>query len=135
MEVARSIAEMRAIVKDWRKADQRVSLVPTMGALHTGHISLVHLGQEKTEKSVVSIFVNPTQFAPHEDFNTYPRDEERDFSALRKAGVDLVFAPRLRKYTPTTITPKLRSKGSANYWKVNFGHSSSLALQPLSPNC
>ena len=120
MEIARSIAEMRAIVKDWRKADQRVSLVPTMGALHTGHISLVHLGQEQTEKSVVSIFVNPTQFAPHEDFNTYPRDEERDFSALRKAGVDLVFAPPVEEIYPDNHHTKVEVEGISQLLEGQF---------------
>jgi len=120
MEVARSIAEMRAIVKDWRKADQRVSLVPAMCALHTGHISLVHLGQEKTEKSVVSIFVNPTQFAPHEDFNTYPRDEERDFSALRKAGVDLVFAPPVEEIYPDNHHTKVEVEGISQLLEGQF---------------
>jgi pantoate--beta-alanine ligase len=120
MEVARSIAEMRAIVKDWRKADQRVSLVPTMGTLHTGHISLVHLGQEKTDKSVVSIFVNPTQFAPHEDFNTYPRDEERDFSALRKAGVNLVFAPPVEEIYPDNHHTKVEVEGISQLLEGQF---------------
>lgn len=120
MEVARSIAEMRAIVKDWRKAEQRVSLVPTMGALHTGHLSLVHLGQEQTEKSVVSIFVNPTQFAPHEDFNTYPRDEERDFSALRRAGVDLVFAPPVEEIYPDNHHTKVEVVGISQLLEGQF---------------
>ena len=120
MEVARSIAEMRAIVKDWRKADQRVSLVPTMGALHTGHLSLVHLGQKQTEKSVVSIFVNPAQFAPHEDFNTYPRDEERDFSALRKAGVDLVFAPPVEEIYPDNHHTKVEVQGISQLLEGQF---------------
>ena len=120
MEIARSIAEMRAIVKDWRKSDQRVSLVPTMGALHEGHLSLVHTGLEQTDKSVVSIFVNPTQFAPHEDFNTYPREEERDFAALRQANVDLVFAPSVEEIYPETHHTKVEVQGISQLLEGQF---------------
>lgn len=120
MEVARSIADMRAVVKDWRKADQRVSLAPTMGALHEGHLSLVHMGQERADKSVVSIFVNPAQFAPHEDFNTYPRHEERDFAALKKAGVDLVFAPPLEEIYPENHYTKVEVQGISQLLEGQF---------------
>lgn len=120
MEVARSIAEMRSIVSEWRKADQRVSLVPTMGALHEGHLSLVHMGQTRSDKSVASIFVNPAQFAPHEDFNTYPRDEERDFSALRNAGVDLVFAPQVEEIYPENHHTKVEVQGISQLLEGQF---------------
>ncbi len=120
MEVARSIAEMRAIVKDWRKSDQRVSLVPTMGALHEGHLSLVHKGKERTDKSIVSIFVNPAQFAPHEDFNTYPREEERDFAALRHANVDLVYAPDVKEIYPENHHTKVEVQGISQLLEGQF---------------
>lgn len=120
MEVARSIAEMRAIVKDWRKSDQRISLVPTMGALHEGHLSLVHTGKERTDKSVVSIFVNPAQFAPHEDFNTYPREEERDFAALRQANVDLVYAPDVKEIYPENHHTKVEVQGISQLLEGQF---------------
>lgn len=120
MEIARSIADMRTIVNGWRKTDQRVSLVPTMGALHEGHLSLVHTGQDRADKSVVSIFVNPTQFAPHEDFNTYPRDEERDFSALRNAGVDLVFAPPVEEIYPENHHTKVEVQGISQLLEGQF---------------
>lgn len=95
MDVIRSVADIRTCVGGWRATGELVSLVPTIGALHEGHISLVHLAGERTERTVASIFVNPTQFAPHEDFTTYPRDEARDLAMLEAAGVDAVFAPNV----------------------------------------
>lgn len=120
MEIARSIAEMRDIIGGWRKADQRVSLVPTMGALHQGHLSLVGMGQSQTDKSVVSIFVNPAQFAPHEDFNTYPRNEERDFAALRHASVDLVYAPTVGEIYPENHHTKVEVQGISQLLEGQF---------------
>jgi len=95
VDVVRSVAEMREIVAGWRKADESVALVPTMGALHDGHMSLVHSVADKADRTITTIFVNPTQFSPTEDFATYPRDEARDLSMLEQAGVDLVFTPEM----------------------------------------
>lgn len=91
--IARTIAELRQTVASWRRAGERVALVPTMGALHPGHVSLVDLGRANARRVVTSIFVNPTQFAPNEDFSKYPRTFDADVERLAKAGCELVFAP------------------------------------------
>src|ERR1700680_534782 len=93
LAVVRSLAALhRAIDRD-RSAHDRVALVPTMGALHEGHLSLVRLARRRADRVVVSIFVNPAQFAPTEDFGTYPRTLQTDVAALAKSGTDLVWAP------------------------------------------
>jgi len=93
MMIIRSIAEMQAAALAWRRAGRRIGLVPTMGYLHAGHLSLVELARPDCDVVVVSIFVNPTQFGPQEDLAKYPRDFERDAACCRAAGVDAIFAP------------------------------------------
>lgn len=100
MKIVRTAADLRAIVSAWRGDGLRVGLVPTMGALHDGHLSLVALANEKTDRTVASLFVNPTQFAPHEDFDAYPRDEDRDMRLFEEAGTDLVYAPSASELYP-----------------------------------
>lgn len=90
--VARSAADLRDAVAAWRKDGLSLALVPTMGALHEGHLSLVELARAKADRVVVSIFVNPTQFAPNEDFSAYPRTEATDAAKL-EGKADLIFAP------------------------------------------
>jgi len=108
LPVVRTVAELRAQVRAWRQAGQRIGFVPTMGALHEGHLSLVRLARTKADRVVASVFVNPTQFAPHEDFEAYPRDEARDAALLGQAGCDLLFAPSVDEMYPpgasTTVT-------------------------------
>jgi pantoate--beta-alanine ligase len=101
LAIVRTVAALRAQVAAWRKAGERVALIPTMGALHAGHLSLIALGRERAERTVASIFVNPTQFAPHEDFEAYPREESKDIARLNEAGCDLLFAPSVEEmYAP-----------------------------------
>lgn len=90
--VARSALDLREAVTAWRKHGHTVALVPTMGALHAGHISLVELARQKADRVIVSIFVNPTQFAPNEDFSAYPRTEAADAEKL-EGKANLIFAP------------------------------------------
>jgi pantoate--beta-alanine ligase len=91
--VVRTVKALRKIVDGWARAGQTVALVPTMGALHDGHVSLVRIGRRKANRVVASIFVNPTQFAPTEDFSKYPRTFADDRRRLTDAGCDLIFAP------------------------------------------
>jgi len=93
LSAARDVAGLRAAVSGWRRAGLSVGLVPTMGALHEGHLSLVRTAKERCDRVVASLFVNPRQFAPHEDFERYPRDEAGDSALLASAGCDLLFAP------------------------------------------
>ncbi len=93
LSAARDVAGLRAAVNGWRKAGLSVGLVPTMGALHEGHLSLVRTAKARCDRVVASLFVNPRQFAPHEDFERYPRDEAGDSTLLASAGCDLLFAP------------------------------------------
>jgi pantoate--beta-alanine ligase len=93
MEVAKTIPSVRALVKTARGQDKKIGLVPTMGALHVGHVSLIEAAVQQTDFVVVSIFVNPTQFCPGEDLDKYPRPFEADLEICRQQGVDVVFAP------------------------------------------
>ena len=92
-KVAKTVAALRRQVARWRGAGETVALVPTMGALHDGHLALVRLARRRADRLVVSIFVNPAQFAPTEDFSTYPRTFDTDVAALAEEKVDLVWAP------------------------------------------
>jgi pantoate--beta-alanine ligase len=98
--VVRSIDELRGMVAGWRNAGERIGLVPTMGALHRGHLALVAAAQAQCRYTVVSIFVNPKQFGPREDFATYPRPEAEDLVKLTGAGVDTAFIPPVDEMYP-----------------------------------
>ncbi|WP_188237802.1 pantoate--beta-alanine ligase [Sphingopyxis sp. LK2115] len=93
MQIIRDIAMLHRAVTALKQGGKSVALVPTMGALHDGHLSLVHMARRVADHAVVSIFVNPTQFGPNEDFAAYPRDEARDAALLVDAGTSLLWAP------------------------------------------
>ncbi len=100
MEVAKTIESVRNLVSAARREGRKIGFVPTMGALHIGHVSLVEAAAKDCDFIVVSIFVNPTQFGPGEDFESYPRPIEADLEICRNAGVDVVFAPTPKEMYP-----------------------------------
>lgn len=99
-DVTKDLALLREQVAQWRREGQRIALVPTMGNLHSGHYSLVELARAHADRVVVSIFVNPTQFGPDEDYDRYPRTPDADVQGLREAGADLAWMPALDTVYP-----------------------------------
>jgi pantoate--beta-alanine ligase len=118
--IDRTVAAMRWRVGGWHQASERVALVPTMGALHDGHLALVKAAKEKAARVVVSIFVNPTQFAPHEDFAAYPRDEAKDLAGLAALGVDAVFAPNVDEMYPAGFVTSISVGGPSEGLETAF---------------
>ncbi|MCD6548356.1 MAG: pantoate--beta-alanine ligase, partial [Thermodesulfobacterium sp.] len=100
MEVIKKISKMKEISKNWRREGLKIAFVPTMGFLHEAHLSLVRKAKELGDKTVVSIFVNPLQFGPKEDYKEYPRDTKRDLELLKNEGVDAVFIPEPEEMYP-----------------------------------
>ncbi|WP_407114578.1 pantoate--beta-alanine ligase [Bradyrhizobium sp. LMG 9283] len=100
METVTTVAGLRMALAKTRKSGKRVGFVPTMGYLHKGHVALIEASRAQSDATVVSIFVNPTQFGPNEDLNTYPRDFLRDERQCRDAGVSILFAPDAREVYP-----------------------------------
>ena len=103
MQTVHTIAELRAQVTAWKRAGERVAFVPTMGNLHRGHIHLVERARALAPRTVASIFVNPMQFGPNEDFAAYPRTLEADSRQLEAAGLDLLFAPSVAEVYPRPL--------------------------------
>ena len=116
MIICRTIREVREAVASEKSSDKTVSLVPTMGALHEGHLSLIETAKRESDAVVVSIFVNPTQFAPHEDFDTYPRNEAEDIKKCREAGVSIVFIPAPDEIYDEKTTFQFKSISSMSIW-------------------
>ena len=100
IDIANDLAPLRARIAEWKRAGLRVGLVPTMGNLHAGHHSLVRLAREHADRVVASVFVNPTQFGPNEDFSRYPRTPEADAEGLAAAGCDLLWMPTVETMYP-----------------------------------
>ncbi|HEY0300819.1 MAG TPA: pantoate--beta-alanine ligase [Rhizomicrobium sp.] len=118
--IVTSIADLRGAIAGWRKGGTRVGLVPTMGALHDGHLSLVREMQSRAGKVVASIFVNPAQFAPHEDFDRYPRDLESDAAKLGGVGLDLIFAPPVLEMYPAGFATGMTVGGPSAGLETDF---------------
>ena len=106
-----SLSILRDTVRRWRSVGERVALVPTMGALHAGHLALVAAAKTHAERVVVSIFVNPTQFGPNEDFSRYPRPLARDLELLREAGADAAWLPTVGDMYPDGFATSIRVAG------------------------
>ena len=111
MRVIRSIQEMYKLSESARKEGKIIGFVPTMGYLHEGHLSLIRIARKRCDLLVVSIFVNPTQFGPNEDLNSYPRDFERDSKLCEKEGVDVIFAPTAEEMYPDGYSTWVEVKG------------------------
>ncbi|WIY68279.1 pantoate--beta-alanine ligase [Aquidulcibacter paucihalophilus] len=113
LPVVRSIAALRQTVSGWRRQGFSVGFVPTMGALHEGHLTLVREAGRRADRVVASVFVNPTQFAAHEDLGTYPRQEAKDAELLAGAGCHLLFAPAVEEMYPAGATTTISVGGPA----------------------
>ncbi len=111
--VTRTVPALRRALAPWRKAGEPIALVPTMGALHAGHLRLVSEARKRAKRVVVSIFVNPAQFAPHEDFGSYPRTFDADLKALTAAKADLIWAPTAAAMYPEGFATRLAPEGPA----------------------
>jgi pantoate--beta-alanine ligase len=111
--VVRNLSALRGAVRGYRATGHSIALVPTMGALHEGHLALVRLARRRARRVIVSIFVNPAQFAPHEDLTTYPRTVAADLAALAREKVDLVWAPAAVTMYPDGFATRIEPQGAA----------------------
>ena len=115
MKIVTTVAEVREIVKGWRAAGETVGLVPTMGFLHAGHQSLIAASVKNNDRTVVSVFVNPTQFGPNEDLESYPRDLNRDAELCESTGADLIFHPEPSEMYPDGFVSFVDMNGLTNH--------------------
>jgi pantoate--beta-alanine ligase len=120
VKIVRTVHDLRKVTAKWRDRRHSIGLVPTMGALHAGHISLVRLAKKKTDRVVVSIFVNPTQFAANEDLSRYPRDESGDVEKIGDADGDLVWAPNVEEMYPDGFSTGVRAGSAAKELEGTF---------------
>ncbi len=119
-EIVTTTAALRSRIARWRQDGARIGLVPTMGALHDGHLSLVRETQSRADKVVASIFVNPAQFAPHEDFDRYPRDLASDAAKLAGVVLDLIFAPAVAEMYPPGFATRIEVGGPSRGLETDF---------------
>ena len=105
MDTVSTADDLRRVIRNWRRRDNRVAFVPTMGNLHAGHLQLVRHARTMADRVVASIFVNPTQFGPNEDYASYPRTPEEDAQALMEADTDLLFLPAVEEIYPPDLSP------------------------------
>ena len=117
MQIVRGVEELRAAVKNSRGDGERLALVPTMGALHAGHLALVAEGRKRATRVAASIFVNPAQFAAHEDLGRYPRQEEADAAMLEAGGCDLLWLPAVADIYPDGFATKVSVAGLSDRWE------------------
>jgi pantoate--beta-alanine ligase len=129
IETVRTVAALRAAVAAWRRAGETVGLVPSLGALHRGHISLVEAARAACRRSIATIFVNPKQFGPREDFSRYPRQEEQDRALLAATGCDLLFAPPTGEMYPDGFSTTVSLAGVTDRWEgeARPGHFAGVA--------
>lgn len=118
--ISRTISDLRTQVKEWRRQGLSVAMVPTMGALHDGHLSLMREALSRADRCIVSIFVNPTQFAPTEDLDKYPRQLERDLERLAEVGVQLAFTPSPDEVYPEGFATKVVVGGPSAGLETDF---------------
>jgi pantoate--beta-alanine ligase len=112
-QIVRTVPALRRAIEDLRAKKATTALVPTMGALHDGHVSLVRLAKRRAKRVIVSIFVNPTQFAPTEDFGSYPRTWKADVAKLAAEGVDLIWNPDVKTMYPDGFATRIWPEGPA----------------------
>ena len=111
MKIVSTVNDVRSTVKEWKKSGLKVGLVPTMGFLHEGHLSLIKKAVSENDKVVVSVFVNPTQFGPNEDFEAYPRDLNKDAQLCKESGADLIFHPEPEEMYPDGFCSSVNMTG------------------------
>ena len=115
LPTVRRVTELRDVIAGWRRAGETVALVPTMGALHAGHLSLLTLAHARCQRIVVSLFINPTQFGPNEDYTAYPRDEAADAAKLAAGGADLLYAPAVEEMYPEGFATQVTVRGLTDH--------------------
>jgi len=120
MKTIRNISELKKVIRKWKISKRTIGFVPTMGALHEGHLSLVRKARKETDKVIVSIFVNPMQFSPHEDLKKYPRPFAKDKELCKQAGADIIFSPPPDGIYPEGFKTFINMKGLP---EVLCGHS------------